>query len=413
MDELRARTNPAFNAAKSTLVYLMKAGDKDAAMMAGELHIDPDEQFGGEKRDALSLGMMACVDAYHEIMDRFLAAAPEKTVVDLGCGYTPRALRKGLENKRFIGCDLPIVIDEMAPLIKKLLAGKNRPAPAEYRAADFTSYASLRSALDGVEGPLCLTSEGTLAYLTQSEVRQLCANVGRVLREFGGRLLTPDPEANKRTIGTLRAVMGEEAIKNMMSAYNTLSAQSDVTVGDNDLVVRSGAKDGFEKAAALLAENGLKAKLLPIGGHMPELKVFAQLDEQQRENMKKLYAGLTVWEITPDPAWKEPVRETTGGAFALRTDVDGDEVTFTLRGRVDSLTAPEFLAAFEKAADAHTITDAKVDMSHLEYISSAGLRVLLIMTKRLGMGHVTVTGASELILSIFEQTGYNYVLTIK
>ena len=412
MDELRARTNPAFNAARSTLVYLMKAGDEDAAMMAKELHIDPEAQFGGEQQAALSLGMMACVDAYHEVMDRFLAAAPEKTVVDLGCGYTPRALWKGLENKRFLGCDLPIVTDEMAPLAAKLLAGKGRPAPAEYRAADFTSYASLRSALDGVEGPVCLTTEGTLTYLTQWEVRQLCANVRRVLREFGGRWLTPDPEANKRTLGTLRAVMGEEAIKNMMSAYNTLSAQSDVTVGDNDLVVRSGAKDGFEKAAALLAENGLKAKQLPIGEHMPDRKVFSQLDEQQRENMKKLYAGLTIWEITPDPAWKEPVQET-GSAFALRTDVDGSEVTLTLRGRVDSLTAPEFLAAFEKAADAHVLTDARVDMSHLEYISSAGLRVLLIIAKRLGVGHVTITGASEPVRSIFEQTGYNYVLTIK
>ncbi len=390
----------------------MKAGDQDAAMMAKELHIEPDEVFREGQKSALSMGMMAQVDAFHEIMDQFLAAGPEKTVVDLGCGYTPRALWKGLENKRFIGCDLPIVIDEMAPLVTKLLAGKNRPAPAEYRAADFTSYASLRSALDGVEGPVCLTSEGTLAYLTQPEVRQLCANVRRVLREFGGRWLTPDPEAGKRTIGTLRAVMGEEAIRNMMSAFNTLSAQSDVTVGNNDLVMRLGEAGGFEKAAALLAENGLKARLLPMGEHMPELKVFAQLGGQQRENMKKLYADLTVWEITPDPAWSEPAPEKSG-AYALRTDVDGPEVVFTLRGRVDSLTAPEFLAAFEKAADAHALRDAKVDMSHLEYISSAGLRVLLIMAKRLGAGHVTVTGASDLIRSIFEQTGYSDILTLK
>ena len=47
MDELRARTNPAFIAAKSTLVYLMKAGDEDAAMMAEELHIDPERGVQG------------------------------------------------------------------------------------------------------------------------------------------------------------------------------------------------------------------------------------------------------------------------------------------------------------------------------------------------------------------------------
>ncbi len=412
MDELRARTNPAFNGAKSTLVYLMKAGDEDAAMMAGELHIDPDEVFKEGQKSALSVGMMAGTDAYHEIMNQFLAAAPEKTIIDLGCGYTPRALCKDLENKRFIGCDLPIVIDGMAPLMKRLLAGKNRPAPAEYRAADFTSFASLRAALDGVEGPVCLTAESTLTYLTQSEVRQLCANVRRVLKEFGGRWLTPDVESGQRTVGTLVAVLGVEGFKNVVSVFTTLSAQADVVVGDNDMVIRYGYKDDYPKAEALLKEVGLKARKLPMGEHMPELKVFSQLDEAQREAMKKLYADLFIWELTPDPDWKEPVQET-GGAFGLDTAVNGPELTVTLRGRVDSLTAPEFLAAFEKAAGENDLTAAWVDMSHLEYISSAGLRVLLIMTKRLGAGHVTVTGANELVLSIFEQTGYDDVLTIK
>ena len=412
MDELRARTNPAFNGARSTLVYLMKAGDEDAAMMAKELHIDPDEVFKGEQQAALSMGMMAGTDAYHEIMNRFLAAGPEKTVVDLGCGYTPRALWEGLENKRFIGCDLPIVIDEMAPLMKRLLAGKNRPAPAEYRAADFTSYTSLRAALDGVEGPVCLTTESTLTYLTQSEVRQLCANVRRVLKEFGGRWLTPDVESGQRTVGTLVAVLGVEGFKNVVSVFTTLSAQADVVVGDNDMVIRYGYKDDYPKAEALLKEVGLKVRKLPMGEHMPELKVFSQLNEQQRQAMKKLYADLVIWELTPDPDWTEPVQATAGGAFGLDTAVDGGGLTITLRGRVDSLTAPEFLAAFEKAAGENALTAARVDMSGLEYISSAGLRVLLIMTKRLGAGHVTVTGANELILSIFEQTGYDDVLTI-
>ncbi len=47
MDELRERTNPGFNTAKSTLVYLMGAGDENAATMARELHIEPDKVFKG------------------------------------------------------------------------------------------------------------------------------------------------------------------------------------------------------------------------------------------------------------------------------------------------------------------------------------------------------------------------------
>lgn len=49
MGQLQEMTNPSFNGAKSTLVYLMKAGDEDAAMMARELHIEPDKVFKGEQ----------------------------------------------------------------------------------------------------------------------------------------------------------------------------------------------------------------------------------------------------------------------------------------------------------------------------------------------------------------------------
>ena len=198
----------------------------------------------------------------------------------------------------------------------------------------------------------------------------------------------------------------------MISVFTTLSSQSDVVVGDNDMVIRYGHKEDPPKAAALLKEVGLKVKKVPMGEHMPELKAFAKLDEQQREAMKKLYKGLMLWELTPDPDWTEPAPETDG-ASGLDTAVNGSELAVTLRGRVDSLTAPAFLAAFEEAGKGNALTAAKVDMSGLAYISSAGLRVLLIMTKRLGVGRVVVTGANELIRSIFEQTGYDDILRIR
>ena len=83
-----------------------------------------------------------------------------------------------------------------------------------------------------------------------------------------------------------------------------------------------------------------------------------------------------------------------------------------LRGRVDSITAPEFLAAYEKAAGAMDLTDVHVDMSELDYISSAGLRVLLMMIKAVQPGRVSVSGANETIRDILTQTGYAGMLTI-
>lgn len=414
MDDLRERIHPVFNAARSTLVYLMQAGDPDAALVAGELGVEADSVFRGEQqRGALSAGMTAVVDAYYETMNQFLAAAPEQTIVDLGCGYTPRALWSGLAGKRFVGCDLSVVTDEMGPVVEKLLADDLAREPADYRGADFTSYASLRSVLDDVRGPLCLTTEGTLAYLTQPEIVQVCANVRRILREFGGRWLTPDPEAGIRTVSTLKAVMGEDALNNVMSAASTFSGQSYVALGGNSLVVRFWEPDSYEKSLAFLRENGLRARLLPMGERLPELRVFAQLTDEQRQAVREAYADLKVWEIAPDPAWSDPAAGGSGCAFGLHSEVRGKTLTVSLRGRVDSLTAPEFLAAVEKAAADCAITNARVDMSELEYISSAGLRVLLIMIKRLGLGNVAVTGANKLVQSIFEQTGYAGILAVR
>ena len=70
------------------------------------------------------------------------------------------------------------------------------------------------------------------------------------------------------------------------------------------------------------------------------------------------------------------------------------------------MTAPAFLAAYEQAAAAEKPEKIAVDASVLEYISSAGLRVLLIMIKAVGGGNLTVTGQNETVRDIFLQTGF-------
>ena len=61
---------------------------------------------------------------------------------------------------------------------------------------------------------------------------------------------------------------------------------------------------------------------------------------------------------------------------------------------------------YEKAAAEEKSETITVDASGLEYISSAGLRVLLIMIKQVGNGNLTVTGQNETVQTIFEQTGF-------
>ena len=91
---------------------------------------------------------------------------------------------------------------------------------------------------------------------------------------------------------------------------------------------------------------------------------------------------------------------------------NGEELTFTLEGRLDTTTSPEFEQDMRSSIDG--ITSLNIDMKDLAYISSAGLRVLLsaqrIMNKQ---GKMVIRNASEEIIEIFEVTGFCDILTIE
>ena len=88
------------------------------------------------------------------------------------------------------------------------------------------------------------------------------------------------------------------------------------------------------------------------------------------------------------------------------------ELTVALTGRLDTTTAPELEKDLKESLEG--VGALVMDMAGLEYISSAGLRVLLsaqkIMNKQGGM---KITGVSETIMEIFEVTGFSDILTIE
>lgn len=82
----------------------------------------------------------------------------------------------------------------------------------------------------------------------------------------------------------------------------------------------------------------------------------------------------------------------------------------SLDGRLDTTTAPKFEQFFtDNYVDAVTLT---INCEKLEYISSAGLRVLLLAQKKM-KGSVKLTNVCELVMEVFEITGFVDILTIE
>ena len=83
-----------------------------------------------------------------------------------------------------------------------------------------------------------------------------------------------------------------------------------------------------------------------------------------------------------------------------------------LEGRLDTTTAPQLEEELKTALN--DVTELVFDFSKLEYISSAGLRVLLSAYRAIrGKGKMKITNANELVKEVFEVTGFSDFLPIE
>ena len=96
----------------------------------------------------------------------------------------------------------------------------------------------------------------------------------------------------------------------------------------------------------------------------------------------------------------------------ISKEKNGTELTFALEGRLDTITAPQFESEIREEVE--DVTALIIDCEKLEYISSAGLRVLLSAQKIMNnKGTMVVRKVSEEVMEIFEVTGFSDILTIE
>lgn len=92
--------------------------------------------------------------------------------------------------------------------------------------------------------------------------------------------------------------------------------------------------------------------------------------------------------------------------------LNGDRLDVVLEGRLDTLTAPDLEA--ELKPDLDSIKELVIDVKNLEYISSAGLRTLLMAKRALhNKGTVKIFGANEIVKEVFSVTGFDSLLDVE
>lgn len=131
------------------------------------------------------------------------------------------------------------------------------------------------------------------------------------------------------------------------------------------------------------------------------------VDSDTAERIADACKNIDIWTMTLEKSIEDQMDPTL--PFAVESDFADGRFSVRIQGRLDTMTAPELLKKFrEIPGKAEEIT---IDVSRMAYVSSAGLRVFLMMYKSLeNKSRFKMTGVSEVVREILKTTGFDQFL---
>ena len=402
--DYRTMVNPTYLTAKSTVFMLAVAGNEDAKRMIAGLGLqetlakrDPSDNLMSEAdAKALMAGVTVAIEARYAALSRTLTHDGCKNLLDVACGYTPRSIFCQKNGIAYAGLDVPVVAEELQKFADKEGLGK------VYHGGDATNAASLNAAADRLEGEVLISCEGLLGYLSLSEFEQFLDGVRQILEKHSGALVTSDMGVKYEPFATAN-----------MSSPEAYDASRKRTMKNSDIYNNGVGRMDREKVKAFVEARGFKVEKLPFYHGDENLSMLQAIPESWREKYLALLKDACVWKMTLDPGYTQ--KASVSGAEKIENlTVDyktaGGVLEMTVSGRIDTISAPAILKVFDECGD--DISAVKVKAQDLSYISSAGLRTMMIMVKKLGQGNVTVEGASDDVREIFEVTGFDGIIPL-
>jgi anti-anti-sigma factor len=224
----------------------------------------------------------------------------------------------------------------------------------------------MKEALGSVKGELCIVTEGLLGYFNEPELASLCQAIYRLLSEYGGTWMTADLSILRIYALTFGALLKGDELAFINRIQEKGGGLADVKMNQNSLFL-----NGEEGAIRFLEEQGFAVVAEPVTLYLPDIP---GVNEDLRNAYRQM--NMLTMRVASPKTGKNPDTELP---FAVDSSVTEGKLVMKVQGRVDTLTATQLLEVFQEASPQ---TDSiELDVEKMPYISSAGLRVLLIMRK--------------------------------
>lgn len=330
------------------------------------------------------------------ITEKMFYSLKMMTFVDLGCGLNQRGLSfAGRKYIRYYGIDLPPVINRMKRIVlPSVSSGSN----IMYCPADVTDLNALRTVLS-VREPLFISSEGLMMYLTESEAQTVISNISALLAEHGGVWFTGDSEERGVYEYIIRSLFGndESVINGLLGSE--LSEKWRSLLYDNSFVTLKG-----QDFTELLGKYGLKSRKVRVSSLIKDLDI--------PDHIRKAYENTHFLEITSAASRTNRPGSSGTDDFSITPESDSGTLIFHINGRLDSINSPKLIGEYTKIFPEKQDKPVILDMADCLYITSAGIRAVLMIYKRAAgiKDGFSLKNISPDVLEILKTTGFTKLI---
>ncbi len=390
--------NPSYTTGKGCLAMLLGTGDPDAAELAKAVDLaeirrnttEPESEAAKEIVRSYMVGQ----DARYSVWNRIAEQTDCDVIIDLPCGYLPHGLAVARMGKTYYGFELPVVINEIAPAVEGI-ASDEQKQNIHYRAVDATNYESMKKALENVHGRICIITDGMLGLFNRSELDQVCKAVHRLLSDFGGEWYTSDAMSVDLMALSYEAVMQKDPSIVYQAVVSGSAEKSDIDNSENPFIAWD-----QQKLKSYMEGLGFAVEQIDYNTILPELRTA---DSDMMQRLRKSYTKMKEWRLTAKGKAEAAASDLP---FEVKTDYSDGVFSAAIQGRMDTMTAPQLLAKFNELPEKPTAIN--VDAAKMAYVSSAGLRVLLLMYKSLkDSSRFRMFNISDGVKEILETTGFD------
>ena len=396
--ELEQIVNPSYTTGKGCLAMLLAAGDPDAAGLSKLIDLsvpNKDPMPDSELRREIVRGYIVGQDARYSVWNRIAEKSDCDVIIDLPCGYLPHGLAVARLGKTYYGFDLPVVIKDIEPAVYSICTNEQKEK-IHYRSVDATNYESMKKALSDVKGRICIITDGMLALFNRSELDRVCKAIHRLLSDFGGEWYTSDAMSIDLMALSYEAVFQKDPAIVHQAVVAGSAANSDINNAENPFI----AWDP-ERLRSYMEELGFVVEPFAYSEVLPPLRTA---DAETLQRLKASYSKMIEWRLT---AKKEAQAVQADLPFEVVSEFKDGVFSVSIQGRMDTLTAPELLKRFRELPEKAQAID--VDVAKMAYVSSAGLRVLLMMYKSLeDRSRFRLMNVSDDVKEILETTGFDH-----